>query len=271
MPIDYTTYEHSPSRYGLNFTLGQPIFDPKTASHNLGVYLEWAEQEGFKREARIVCDTYWGQRFTERYWLPVFAARGWKVSCIVGTHPGGWSKEEYIAAHVAWTQHLVDVWGPRGRDILIQVEPINEPWHPNVKMKKSWLKPYHVAIKQVANAAGVPTAAGYGWYKGINKDTWAYYEKSGFNWETDVDLISINSEKKTLKLDYLRKRISNLDARLVMTEGQFHHDGRVPDSTRIFLYTCIGENTGKPYLNVCPETLPEVRYERGILPLERRR
>jgi hypothetical protein len=257
------------SRYGLNFTLGSPIFDnPNTAGHNLNVYLEWAEQQGFAKEARVVCDPSWGP-FVTANWFPVFQSRGWKVSCVVGDHPAGWSTAEaYTTSHVSWVTALVERWGPRGENLLIMIEPMNEPWNRHVAFPKSWLRPYHLAIKHVANAHGLPVAAGYfSGQKDMAQSIWKYYRKAGFDWSVggDVDIVVFNTTEKSSVskvLRYLEEKIPSLETRIVCTECGWKHLTKLPAS-RFFVYTCIGENTGKSHLNRCPESLPGLHFEGG--------
>jgi hypothetical protein len=241
------------SEYGFNITAGD-LLDPATASTRLDYYLSWLEWKGFKKEARVICQVSWGQWIVEPYWLPVFAARGWKVLCIVGDDI---RYDNNYMAWLPWVQHVIDTWGPNGANILLGIEPANEPWNV-AKWKPTEYGEWHRAVAQITRQAGLPVLAGYfSGHKKLTKKIWKFYWKAGINWDTDVDVITLNvtevSVKKTKKsLRYLNKKITNFyDREWWFTEGNFKHLRLLPD--KIFIYTCNGENTGKEHLNRCPE------------------
>lgn len=219
-----------PGLYSFNITATTPgILDsPDELSRELDLLIA----HGYKRQIRIIAP-YWFAGRIESIWLPIIRAKGYKALVILSQGRGEVEGHEQEA--MAWAQHVVTAW----RDVLIGVQPGNEPWVTDWPIE-SYLR-WHRQVVPIIRAAGLPVVTG-------DFDTMRYYD--GLDWQTEVDVVSLHVTGVT-DVAHLKRLASQVPKGkpVWITEGDWSQRTVLPVSES-FIYTCDGDPDSK--LNRCP-------------------
>lgn len=254
--LDWTKLCGTPEAglYGHNITAG--FFWEADAVEQFRNYLIKMENCGFRKQIRIATPMGWADTIAAPL-LQVLRERGWKAIVIVDPEPQYRKPSSGFSEEATWARGFIGRW----QDIIMGVEPANEPWH----QVYPWGPPelygeWHRIVDEIAGDYDIPVIAGYfSGHKTLTKKIiFKYYEKAlGPEWWLYVDIISWNTTEK-LKVkkawQWLEKKIPNLRDRAVIgTEVDYRHVKKFPIMLDgYFVYTCADENTGKSHLNRCP-------------------
>lgn len=237
-------------RYGFN------VF-PYEAANNPALFtqfLEWLEQQGFRKEARMLCPITDTGEMIERDWFPTLRQRGWRISCIAAQHSIGVTADQLPQMAERLRKRLAD-WS----DIItLGVEPANEPWanleHSGwtLALFSQWV----ALVEPIIHQAGLPMIVGNIGADTVRATRWDYYRQTTIDWSR-VDIISFNAAEHPIRKDginYLASHVPGWDTKQKwVMEAHWQHaqlDWFQP--VRVFIYTCSGD-LDHPRLNRCPD------------------
>lgn len=244
LPGGPADYPHA--AYSWNMTAYDAIMHSDTGAATFSHYLELLERRGYKKQVRIIAPHGWGESVIEPLWLPVIRAKGWKALVIVAQQS---SEASDRPAALAWVHHLVTTW----RDVLVGVQPANEPYQDFEGWNHADYLAWHRAVSAEVRAVGLPVVTGD--YGQGHHGPLAFYAQAGLEWSTDVDVLSLHvtGELDSGKLRDLLQH-SPQGKPIWITEGDWAQRTVIP-AVESFVYTCIGaggQYAGSSSLNRCP-------------------